>query len=49
LSQLQPKDIVENIPQSILEKLKLMNRYEAYRNIHFPGSAAIIEAGVSGA
>jgi ATP-dependent DNA helicase RecG len=38
LSQLQPKDIAENIPQPILEKLRLMNRYEAYRNMHFPGS-----------
>jgi ATP-dependent DNA helicase RecG len=43
LSQLQPKDIAENIPQYILEKWQLMNRYEAYRNIHFPSSPALYE------
>lgn len=37
-SQIQPKDIVENIPQPLLQKLSLMNRFEAYRNIHFPTS-----------
>lgn len=43
LSQLKPNDIAENIPQYLLEKLKLMNRYEAYCNIHFPASAALYE------
>ncbi|MCW3086855.1 MAG: recG [Sediminibacterium sp.] len=38
LSLVQPKDIVENIPQSLLDQLKLMGRYEAYRAIHFPAS-----------
>ena len=42
-SQLQPKDIIENIPQGILERLQLMGRYEAYRNIHFPASAELYE------
>lgn len=46
LSQLQPKDIVENIPQSLLEKLGLMGRFEAYRNIHFPASPALYEQAV---
>ncbi len=42
-SQLQPKDIIENIPQGILERLQLMGRYEAYRNIHFPASPVLYE------
>ena len=42
-SQLQPKDIIENIPQGILERLQLMGRYEAYRNIHFPASPELYE------
>jgi ATP-dependent DNA helicase RecG len=36
LEQLQPKDIMENLPQPLIDKLKLMGRYEAYRHIHFP-------------
>ncbi len=43
LSQLKPNDIVENIPQYLLDKLKLMNRYDAYCNIHFPTSTALYE------
>lgn len=39
LPQLSEKDIPENIPAYILEKLKLINRYKAYRSIHFPASA----------
>ena len=40
-SQLQPADIAENIPQEIIERLQLMNRYMAFRNIHFPSSAEL--------
>jgi ATP-dependent DNA helicase RecG len=43
---LQPKDIPENIPPEVLEKLKLMNRFEAYRNIHFPTSAELSEQSI---
>ena len=46
LSQLQPKDIIENIPQLLLEKLQLIGRYEAYRNIHFPTSPAHYEQAI---
>jgi ATP-dependent DNA helicase RecG len=35
-TQLQPKDIVENLPNDILEKLQLMERNVAYRAAHFP-------------
>lgn len=40
LAQLQPKDLVENIPQELITRLRLMNRYDAYCNIHFPASPA---------
>ena len=41
LSQLKAEDIPENLPLYLLEKLRLMGRYEAYRNIHFPVSPAL--------
>lgn len=36
LTLLSPKDIPENIPENVLQELKLMNRYDAFCNIHFP-------------
>ncbi len=36
LSSLQRKDIEENIPAYICERLGLMNRYDAFCAIHFP-------------
>lgn len=44
ITLLQPKDLPENIPQEILDRLQLMSRFEAYRNIHFPGSPALADA-----
>jgi ATP-dependent DNA helicase RecG len=44
LSQIQPEDIAENIPQRLLERLKLIGRYEAYRQIHFPASTQEYES-----
>lgn len=38
LSQLKPEDLAENLPEDICRQLQLMNRYEAYSNIHFPVS-----------
>jgi len=35
-SQLQAKDIVENLPPEIADRHQLMPRYEAYKSIHFP-------------
>ncbi len=32
------KDIVENLPKQMIEQYKLMNRFEAYRQIHFPST-----------
>ncbi|RYE20204.1 MAG: ATP-dependent DNA helicase RecG [Sphingobacteriales bacterium] len=36
LLELHAKDIKENLPLYIVKKYKLMDRQEAYRNIHFP-------------
>lgn len=36
LSQISSKDISENIPSSIKEKLDLINRFNAVTSIHFP-------------
>ncbi|MEO8174221.1 MAG: ATP-dependent DNA helicase RecG [Sediminibacterium sp.] len=46
LGLVQSKDIPENIPSEVLEKLKLMNRFEAYRNIHFPASVYLSEESI---
>lgn len=32
------KDIAENLPKEMIEQYKLMNRFEAYRQIHFPST-----------
>lgn len=36
LNQLHERDLPENLPDNILNGLKLLNRIEAYRQIHFP-------------
>jgi ATP-dependent DNA helicase RecG len=38
LPLLSEKDVPENIPQFLLEKLKLVNRFKAYNDLHFPKS-----------
>src|SRR5262249_21805587 len=38
LSMIREKDIPENIPLTILQQLKLMPRYEAYKQVHFPST-----------
>ncbi len=38
LSRIKPTDIKENLPEYIRTKLKLPNRYEALRQIHFPSN-----------
>ncbi|HEX2844967.1 MAG TPA: ATP-dependent DNA helicase RecG [Chitinophagaceae bacterium] len=40
LGQLHEKDIPENLPDTVISKLKLMGRYQAFRQIHFPATAA---------
>ncbi len=39
LKLISEKDIPENLPANILEKLKLTNRYKAYTQIHFPADS----------
>lgn len=46
LDQLREKDLPENLPASVLHRLDLMNRFEAYRQIHFPSSSALYEKAV---
>lgn len=35
-TQLRPEHLQENIPENIIKDLKLVNRFEAFVNIHFP-------------
>lgn len=46
LAMLREKDIPENLPQSVLDKLKLPGRFTALKNIHFPPSIAAYEEAV---
>ena len=43
LNLLSPGNIPENLPSALISKLKLMPRYEAYRQIHFPSSPTLYE------
>ena len=36
MGMLHEKDILENLPEPVLKQLKLLNRFSAYRQIHFP-------------
>jgi ATP-dependent DNA helicase RecG len=38
LPLIQPKDIVENIPNDLIKQLKLIGRFESYQKIHFPAN-----------
>ena len=38
LNLLSEKDIPENIPAAILEKFRLLKRWDAFKNIHFPSN-----------
>jgi len=44
LPQISEKDIPENIPSTILQKLNLINRFQGYCDIHFPKSLQNYEA-----
>ncbi|MEO3404013.1 ATP-dependent DNA helicase RecG [Mucilaginibacter sp. CAU 1740] len=39
---LHAKDIRENLPLYIINQFKLLNRTDAYRNIHFPADATLL-------
>lgn len=40
------KDLPENLPFTLLNKLKLLPRFEAYKQIHFPVSAELCEQAI---
>jgi ATP-dependent DNA helicase RecG len=40
---LTPKDLAENLPEPLVAKLKLLPRFEAYKQIHFPSSPQLYE------
>src|ERR1700712_1702455 len=40
-------NIDESIPQHILQKFKLVDRKEAYNNIHFPGDSTVLNAAIN--
>jgi ATP-dependent DNA helicase RecG len=46
MSQLHEKDIPENLPDNMLNQLKLPGRYQAYRQVHFPSGNAEWELAV---
>lgn len=43
LPLIKPNDIEENIPENILHELKLMSRFTAFQNVHFPHSQQVYE------
>ena len=46
LKLLSEKEIPENIPENILGKFRLVKRYEAFNNIHFPSTISDYENAV---
>ena len=47
LQLLSEKDIPENLPPYLIEKFRLVNRFEAIKNIHFPPSKLDYEKAVN--
>ena len=45
-SLISEKELEENLPLYIIEKLKLISRYQALVNIHFPASSSMYEQAV---
>lgn len=43
LPLIQPTDIEENIPEYVMAELKLMDRFTAFQNVHFPASQQAYE------
>ncbi|NHA05918.1 ATP-dependent DNA helicase RecG [Mucilaginibacter sp. HC2] len=46
LLELHARDIRENLPLYIIQKFKLISRAEAYRNIHFPANARLLNEAI---
>lgn len=43
VNQLSERDLPENLPESIIDRLRLPGRFEAFRQIHFPSSPEAYE------
>lgn len=46
IQHIQPKDLPENLPNPVLDQLKLVPRCKAFRGIHFPQSSQDYKAAV---
>jgi ATP-dependent DNA helicase RecG len=46
MTMIREKDIPENLPHPILNQLKLVDRYTAFRSIHFPSTIGAYEESV---
>lgn len=46
MGMLHEKDVPENLPETLLTQLKLISRFKAYRQLHFPQSSADYEDAV---
>lgn len=46
LTMVRERDVIENLPLPVITNLKLVNKYQAYQQIHFPQSPADYEAAV---
>jgi ATP-dependent DNA helicase RecG len=46
MTMIREKDVPENLPVSILKQLKFVDRFTAYRNIHFPPAPGDYEESV---
>ncbi len=46
MAMVQEKDIPENLPETIVTQLKLISRFKAYRQIHFPQTPVEYEQAV---
>ena len=46
MAQLHEKELPENLPVSLISRLKLLNRFQAYKQIHFPSSLAMYSQAV---
>ncbi|MFT4095358.1 MAG: ATP-dependent DNA helicase RecG [Niabella sp.] len=46
LPHIGPKDIPENLPEKVIEALKLLPRFDAFQQIHFPKTQKHYEAAV---
>jgi ATP-dependent DNA helicase RecG len=46
IQQLQERDLLENLPVSVLKQFNFISRFQAYRQIHFPSNTEAYESAV---